>query len=54
MALADDAEAVAFGTRTIRDLMNGDAKQHYTGWTMDITDGKRAVSSLPFKFSAGR
>jgi hypothetical protein len=51
MALADDAEAVAFGKHTIRDLMDGDAKQ-YIGWSMNITEGKRAVSSLPFEFYA--
>ena len=49
MGLKDDAEAIAFGKHTIRDLMEGDAK-HYSGWTMDIIEGKRAVSSLLFKF----
>jgi hypothetical protein len=48
MALDNDADAIAFGRRTIRDLMVGDAK-HYTGWTMDITQGKRAVGSVLFK-----
>jgi hypothetical protein len=51
MGLADDAKAVAFGKYTIRDLMDGDAK-HCTGWTMHITEGKRVVGSLPFKFYA--
>jgi hypothetical protein len=48
MACANDAEAIAFGKRTVKDMMTSDAK-HCTSWTMDITEGKRAVSSVPLK-----
>jgi hypothetical protein len=47
MDFANDAEAVAFGKRIIRDLMDRAAKQ-YANWTMEIREGERAVRSLPF------
>jgi Domain of unknown function (DUF6894) len=53
MDLPDDAEAVAFGKRIIRDLMDR-AGEQYESWTMEIREGERAVRSLPFKQSAGR
>jgi hypothetical protein len=52
MDLADDAEAVAFGKRIIRDLMDRAAEQ-YESWTMEIRESERVVRSLPFKQSAG-
>jgi hypothetical protein len=53
MDLANDAEAVAFGKRIIRDLMDRAAEQ-YDSWTMEIREGERAIRSLRFKQSAGR
>jgi hypothetical protein len=51
MALAGDAEALAFGERVIQDLTRGDDGQ-FADWTMNIAEGKRVVSSIPF--DAGR
>jgi hypothetical protein len=53
MDFADDAAAAAFGNEVIADLMDRTAKQ-YTGWTMEIMEGERAVVSVPFKANAGR
>jgi hypothetical protein len=47
------ADAVAFGNEVILDLAHRAAKQ-YTGWTMEITQGERALGSLAFKANAGR
>ena len=44
-SLDDDAEALAFGKRVIRDLMG---KSTYVGWTMDISESERTVGSIPF------
>jgi hypothetical protein len=46
MALRDDKAARAFGKAMIRDMMSGEAAR-YAGWIMDITQGERAVWSLP-------
>ena len=46
MALRDDNAARAFGKAMIRDMMSGEAAR-YAGWIMDITQGERAVRSLP-------
>jgi hypothetical protein len=48
-SLNDDAEALAFGKRVIRDLMGKSTKppNPYAGWTMDITEGERTVESIP-------
>ena len=51
MELADDAAALAFGEKVIRDSMEGDAEQ-YTGWTIDITEGERTVGSIAFAADA--
>ena len=53
MDFADDAAAASFGNEVIADLMHRTAKQ-YTGWTMEIMDGERAVVSVPFKANAGQ
>jgi hypothetical protein len=47
MALVDDGAALVFGTQVIRDLMRGD--RNYSGWIMDITEGKRLVGNIPFQ-----
>jgi hypothetical protein len=51
-SLNDDSEALAFGKQVIRDLMGGGARQ-YSGWTMDITQGERAVGSVAFGLAYG-
>jgi hypothetical protein len=53
MEFANDAAAVAFGNEVILDLAHRAAKQ-YTGWTMEITEGERALGSHPFKANVGR
>jgi hypothetical protein len=53
MDLADDAAAVDFGIEVIRDLMQRWANQ-YTGWTMEIKEGDRAVGSVAFTANALR
>lgn len=50
---SDDAEALDFGGRVIRDLMYGKDKR-YANWTMDIGEGERTVGSIRFDTSAGR
>jgi hypothetical protein len=45
--LKDDAEALAFGRQVILELMDENAAQ-YSGWILDITEGTRAVGSIPF------
>ena len=45
MVLADDGEALAFGRRVARE---GRA-EHYTGRTLDITEGDRRIGSIPFE-----
>jgi hypothetical protein len=52
MALLNDGEALAFGNGVICDLMHKDPQQ-FVGWTMDITEGERAVDSICLDF-AGR
>jgi hypothetical protein len=48
MALRDDVEAIAFGRSLIQDLtMHGDATE-YTGCSVDIAAGKRAVYNIVF------
>lgn len=46
--LDNDADALAFGRRVIRDLIREDEEQ-YIGWTLDVVDGARAVGSVAFK-----
>jgi hypothetical protein len=45
--LDDDAEALAFGRRVVQELMHKNTER-YAGWTMEITEGERAVGSFPF------
>jgi Domain of unknown function (DUF6894) len=47
MSLRDDSAARAFGKAMIRDMVRGSADR-YTGWTMDVTKGVRAVCSIAF------
>ena len=47
MPLTDDDEARLFGLGVIRDLMQN-ASTRYAAYTMDITQGVRAVASIPF------
>lgn len=47
MGLVDDGEALAFGKQVIGDLVRVD--RNYAGWIMDITEGKRPVSSIPLE-----
>jgi hypothetical protein len=51
MAFAGDAEAVAFGERVIEDMTLRDDGQ-FANWTMNITEGNRAVCSI--SLNAGR
>jgi hypothetical protein len=44
----DDAEALTFGKRVIRELLDKNP-EHHALWTMDVTVGKRAVRSLPLR-----
>lgn len=53
LVLANDAEALAFGRRVIRELLHNNPEQH-TLWTMDITEGDRIVRSIPLVFDAGQ
>ena len=48
MELRGDNAAITFGKLVISELVYKDAG-YYNGWTMDITQDKRAVSSVPFK-----
>jgi hypothetical protein len=45
--LPDDHAARAFGNDVISDML-GDSAVQYAGWTMDITEGGRAVCSIAF------
>jgi hypothetical protein len=45
--LADDEEALAFGQRVIRKLIQGEASKA-TG-SMEITTGNRNVAHIPFE-----
>jgi len=47
MALSDDAEAFAFAQQMIQDMTSEDHAQ-YKGFSLDITEGKRAVGCLSF------
>jgi hypothetical protein len=47
MAFADDAEAIVFGKRIIRDMKERESA-YYVGWTMDIKEGLRTVDSVLF------
>jgi hypothetical protein len=46
VALADDAEALAFAKRVVRELLDKNPEQ-YALWTMDVTDGERTVHRIP-------
>ena len=48
MELRGDAEALTFGRLVIKELIDKDGG-YYTGWTMDVTEDKRAVGSINFK-----
>ena len=48
MALRSDVAAVSFGRLIIQELIHKYA-EYYSGWTLEITQDKRAVSSVPFK-----
>jgi hypothetical protein len=52
MDFSDDVSAVAFGKGVVQDLIRRGAKQ-YTGWTIEITEGERAVGSVAFKSKVG-
>lgn len=45
VVLTDDAEALDFGQRVIRELLHENPQQH-ARWTMDITDGQRTICSI--------
>jgi hypothetical protein len=48
MALRDDVEAIAFGRSIVEDLtMHGDATE-YTGCSVDVANGERAVWTIAF------
>jgi len=46
VSLHDDDEARTFGTAMIRDVMRGHGE--YSGWTMSVADGERAVCNINF------
>ena len=47
MEFRDDAEARAFASQVIRDLIGTQAERYY-GWTLDIAEGERGLPSIPF------
>jgi hypothetical protein len=47
VVLTDDAEALAFGKRVIRELLDKNPEQ-YARWTMEIAEGKRLVHNIQF------
>ena len=49
MGLEGDHEALDFGKRVIRDLMNEDQK--FAGWIMDITEARRPIASIPLELA---
>jgi hypothetical protein len=46
MSLPNDTAAHVFGQRVIKDILRG--TMCYSGWTMDIANGDRAVCSIAF------
>ena len=50
--LANDEEALSFGRRLVRDLRENDAVE--ARWSLGVTEGGRAVASIPLEFAAGR
>jgi hypothetical protein len=52
--LGGDVEALTFGKRVIRDMIHSRDPGRYTGWTMNITEDKRAVGSISFGFDANQ
>lgn len=51
LVLANDAAALAFGRRVIRELLHNNPEQHAC-WMMDITECDRIVHSIPLVFDA--
>jgi hypothetical protein len=51
MPMADDADALAFARRIIRELMQRHSGE-YADSSMHITEGERPVGSIPFDFEA--
>jgi hypothetical protein len=49
--LADDAEAVAFAQRVVRELVRSD-EELYATWIVKITEKERTVASMPFATDA--
>jgi hypothetical protein len=48
VALPDDVEALAFGARMIRDIMQA-SKANFADWTLTITaEDQRLVGRIPF------
>ena len=48
MEFRDDAEARAFASQVIRDLIGTQAERYY-GWTLDIAEGERALPSISLR-----
>jgi len=51
--VTDDDAALALGKQLTRELMQEYA-EHYSGSTMDITEGDRTVGSIPFNIDVGQ
>ena len=50
---SDDADALAFARRIIRELMQRHSGE-YADSSMHITEGERPVGSIPFDFEADK
>ena len=48
LPLSDDAESVTFAKGVVHDMTRTGGTAYYAGWIVHITDGTRAVSSIPF------
>jgi hypothetical protein len=53
MALADDAEAIAFGKQVIQDLkgfqnLQSSVDHQYARWSLHVTEAERIVETIPF------
>ena len=48
LSLSGDAESVTFAEGVIRDMTRAGGAAHYSGWTINITEGARGVGRVPF------
>ena len=48
LSLSGDADSVTFAEGVIRDMTLAGGAAYFSGWIINISEGKRGVRSVPF------